>query len=395
MKITAAIVLYVGNDELTEYIRLLGDVDNPIYIAILVTIFILAFLFITLKYIIIPLNKRHAIQESELKLQNARIMALFADLNPDPLLRLDLSGNIIIINPEAKKCGFDKLMGKNISSIFPDINMDMEEFIKADKSARFYLYYMGRPFSVQLNGINKIGIAQMYFHDITELKKYQEALEKSEVELKEFSKYLQLKIEEERQRISSELHDHIGQNLLLLRLNLQRNFTELTGNANSDYYLECTDIIDGAVRDLKGISYALKPMVLQELGLVPALFSLVNKVKTESGLKGDIGFIEMEKRLNPNLETAIYRIVQEGLNNIVKYSKAKEFNIELVNNGKKIHIIISDDGVGFDVDEVKERGGMGLKNMRERTEAFNGVFRLNSSPKDGTIIIADFPAEIK
>lgn len=381
------------NSELREYFGLMGNFNNPIYISILITILVVVFLYLTIKHIIIPLKRQHTIEENELKLQNVRLMALFADLDPDPLLRLNSKGNVIFINPAAKESGFELLMGKNLNVILPNFNVDVEELVKNNQSYFFNQTYMDKYYAIQVNGINNLGIAQLYFHDITELTLNQQAIEKSKKELKDFSKNLQLKIEEERQRISTELHDDVGQNLLLLRLNLQRRLNELTGVANSSYYIEFTEIIDSVVQNLKNISYSLKPMVLKEIGLVPALFTLVNKIKQESNIHGAIGSVDMEKRFNPNLETAIYRIIQEALNNIVKYSKAKEFNIELINDGKKIHLIISDDGIGFDKDKVRLKNGMGITNMRERTEAFNGSFRLNSSEEEGTIIIADFPLE--
>lgn len=383
------------NSEIKEYLELFKSPNNPIYLALLVVILILIFLFLIIRYLIFPLKREHALEESELKLQNFKLMALFADLDPDPLLRLDEEGKVIVINPAAHQSGFGLLMGKELKSIFPNLTIDFKELIEKDLSVSVSETYLDKFYNLQINGISNLKIVQIYFHDITELTKNQKALEEYQKELKEFSKNLQQRIEEERQRISTELHDDVGQNLLLLRLNLQRRFTELTGTANSSHYTESIGILDKVVADLKSISYTLKPMVLKELGLVPALAALVNKVKQESGIDGSFGESDMmNKRLNPNLETAIYRVVQEALNNIVKYSRAKEFNIELINNGKKIHLLISDDGVGFDRENIKHKSGMGITNMRERTEAFNGTFRINSTAEEGTIIIADFPLEV-
>lgn len=383
------------NEELNEYFGLLKNINNPVYISILITVLVFVFLYLTVKYIIIPLKRQHAVKENELKLQNIRLMALFADLDPDPLLRLNKEGKVIFINPAARERGLEQLLGKELKSIFPKFDLDVEIHIKDNKSSSFFQAYLNRYFVLQVNGISNLNIAQIYFHDITELTINQRALEKSQIELKEFSKKLQLRVEEERQRISTELHDDIGQNLLLLRLNLQRTFSDITGETNSPFYRDITLILDQTVKDLKGISYSLKPMVLKELGLVPALSNLVNKISKESGIDGHFGNIDMERRFDPNFETAIYRIVQEALNNIVKYSKAKEFNIELINKGTRINLIISDDGVGFDQTNIEGKNGMGITNMKERTEAFDGTFRLNSSPEDGTIIIADFPLEVK
>lgn len=383
------------NQEIKEYLELFKNPQNPIYLSLIVVSLLFIFLYMMVRYVVFPLKREHALEEKELKLQNLKLMALFADLDPDPLLRLDKEGKVIVINPAARESGFGLLMGKDLKSVLPGLNINFEELIEKDLSVSVSEEYLDKYYELQINGISSLQIVQIYFHDITELTKNQRALEESQKELKEFSRNLQLRIEEERQRISTELHDDVGQNLLLLRLNLQRRFNEITGETNSPFFSESTQILDKVVTDLKGISYSLKPMVLKELGLVPALIALVNKVKQESGINGTFGENDMmDRRFDQNLETAIYRVVQEALNNIVKYSKAKEFNIELINNGKKIHLIISDDGVGFDREKIKNKHGMGISNMRERTEAFNGTFRLNSSAEEGTIIIADFPLEV-
>jgi signal transduction histidine kinase len=225
----AVILLKSIEGDLKEYLSVFGDINNPIFISILVAFLVILFLYFTIKYVVIPLKRQHAIEENELKLQNARLMALFADLDPDPLIRLNLEGKVIVINPAARECGLGNLMGKKLSSFFPDIQLNYDDFIKGDSSVSYLETYLDKYYELQMFGINNLGIAQVYFHDITELTLNQKALEKSQHELKEFSKNLQMKIEEERQRISTELHDDVGQNLLLLRLNLQRRFVELTG----------------------------------------------------------------------------------------------------------------------------------------------------------------------
>lgn len=378
-------------DEVKEYLKLLQDYRNPVNFSLLITVLVLVILYLTARYIVIPQQRNYSNMEKKLKMQNVRLMALFADLDPDPLLRVDSMGEIIFTNPAAENKGFNEFTGKHISTILPSFNLELKSFIEKNESFMFYEEMMGKHYSVQINGIGYLNVAQIYLHDITQLKTQQEALEKSQKELEEFSNHLQNKIEEERQRISREIHDGVGQNLILLRLYLQKRLTDLTGNENSPEYLEISRILGQITNDLKEISHSLKPIILVEIGLIPALITLVDNIKRKSNMQGNISFIDMEERLDSGLETTIFRIVQEALSNIIKYSGAKEFNIQLLKKSSSIRLIISDDGRGFDLNKTGNKKGMGIKNMQERTKSHNGTFRITSSPEDGTIIFADFP----
>lgn len=385
-------VLYMNIfDELKEYLKLLQDYRNPVNFSLLITVLVLVLLYLTAKYIVIPQQRSYSNMEKRLKMQNVRLMALFADLDPDPLLRVDSNGEIIFTNPAAKDRGFNEAKGKHIGTLLPSFNQDLKDFIEKNNSFMFYEEVLGKHYSVQINGISYLNVAQVYLHDISKLKTQQEELEKSQKELEEFSNHLQNKIEEERQRISREIHDGVGQNLILLRLYLQKRLTDLTGNENSPEYLEISRILGQITSDLKEISHSLKPIILVEIGLIPALITLVDNIKRKSGIQGNINFIDMEERLDSGLETSIFRIVQEALSNIIKYSGAREFNIQLLNKNTSIRLIISDDGRGFDLNKPGNKKGMGIKNMQERTKSHSGTFRITSSPEDGTIIFADFP----
>ncbi|MGE5432773.1 MAG: ATP-binding protein [Syntrophomonadaceae bacterium] len=387
-------VLAVNNvlvDELKEYFNVFKDFHNPVYSSILVSLIIMVVLYITMRSIVLPQRVKHSLEKKNLNLQNTRLMALFADLDPDPIIRVNSSGSIIFLNPAAYSTGFEEFMGKIVTEVFPSLALEWNNFIAHNGVISSYDCFQGRHYAIHINGINYLNIAQVYMHDVTEMKLNQEALEKSESELRNFSRYLQIKIEEERQRISRELHDGIGQNLIILKMNLQKSLSELTGRDDSSVYLSNARIIEQAITDLKSIAYVLKPRVLEEIGLVPALISLVSTIQKQSSIHGAIDFINLKERLEHDLETSIYRITQEGLSNIVKYSNAEEFNIQLINKNDSVRLIISDNGNGFDIDKCNK--GMGIKNMKERAESHNGSFRISSSEEDGTVLVADFSKE--
>jgi len=389
-----AVIFYLGfYTELQDYFSLFSISSSPLLLSGIFTFFILSILFFTVSLIIDPLRRNHRKKETELRQKSLKIMALFAEKSNEPFLRLNENGVILATNPKADDLGFKDFINKEVAVLLPDLKIDYRSIVESDQSINVNLEYLQKEYSVQVNGIGYLKIAHLYFHDITKLKQNQRALEKSEKELKEFLKKLQLSIEEERQRIAKELHDDVGQNLLLLRLNLQRQFTELTKSKNSSYHTESTELIDKVIGDLKEISYSLKPMMLKERGLASAVFSLVNEVNKGTKMKGELGTVDMDRRFNANLEIAVYRVAQECVNNIIKYSEATKFNIELISKEDKIHLIVSDNGKGFDMTAPENKKGMGISNMRERTAALGGTFKLNSTPNEGTIIIAEFPQE--
>lgn len=379
-------------DELKEYLSVFKDLNNPVYSSIIVTIIIIVVLYITMRSVVFPQRKKFSLEKKSLNQQNTRLIAMFADLDPDPVIRVDASGKIIFLNPSACRNGFNAFMEKSITEIFPSLGVQWKDFIFRDGELSVYDSFMEEHYSIHVCGISNLNIAQIYMHNITELMLKEQSLEKSKQELRSLSRYLQQKVEEERQRISRELHDGIGQNLIILKMNLQKSFSRITGQENSPLFQENAKIIEQTITDLKNIAYILKPRVLEEIGLVPALVSLVSTVQKQSGIRGAIDFISLTERLEHDLETSIYRIVQEALSNIVKYSGANEFNIQLINKNDSVRLIISDDGIGFNEDNNYR--GMGIKNMQERAKSHGGSFRISSSYEYGTVIVADFSKEI-
>lgn len=377
--------------EIREYGVALKDITNPVYISLFTAIFIAGLLYIILKYWILPQQRRHAYEKSALELKNARLMALFADLDPDPILRIDSSGRIIFINPAAAEKGYNSHIGKDICEVIPSLSLNAEELIGSSISSVSYHHVSDRHYAVQATGIKYLGIAQIYMHDITELKENQQALEKAKAEIQAFSQHLQQKIEMEKQSIARELHDGVGQNLVLVKLTLQRLLHGMTGNATAPEIMELNQMFDSVIKDLRGISHSLKPRMLEEMGLVPALSALVENTGRQSGIRGCLDQENMNRRLSNEMETAIYRIAQEALSNMVKYSGAKEFYIRLINKNQKLRVVIADDGHGFDTSELQNRYGMGIRNMKERAAAFGGSFRISSSEEDGTLIVIEFP----
>jgi two-component system sensor histidine kinase DegS len=164
------------------------------------------------------------------------------------------------------------------------------------------------------------------------------------------------------------------------------------GRAKMD---DISSLIDTAMIEIKEISYKLKPRILDDFGLVPSLKQLCSEVSARSGIKGMFQAVKFNGRLDSGLETGLYRIAQEALNNIVKHSHAAEFSLQLVKHPSILRMMVEDDGVGFDSDNIREdkakQNCMGLVNMSERVHSFNGRLTVDSQKGRGTEIIVEIP----
>lgn len=375
-------------EELHEYLKYFLSPNNPILISVLFVILVAVLVYFFSKYIILPLNKKHQLEKHEIELKNSRLMALFAELDPDPIIRIDNEGKILLSNQAAKnlfKLGPDTA---GITTILPALSTkDIKSGIESDDKFSNTIKIYEDHYTVLFVGNSNLHIAQIYFRNITKRKILEDRLKK-------LGNYLQEQIEEERNRIASELHDSIGQGLLLIKLRIQKIEQQLEMAKDSSEILELDGILESTIRELKTIIYNLRPKILDELGLGPAITSLVHLVSEQSGIKGSLNINKMNGRIDKKLELFTFRLAQETLNNIIKHSDAQEFNLILQDNIDNLRLIVSDNGKGFDMNSLAgehDLGGFGLLNMKERVESFGGDIKIDSTPGEGTVVIATIP----
>ena len=375
------------SQELDQYINLLGNLNDPVYYVIIFAVILFIFIYIIFKNVIFPLQKKHYIETHELELKNVRLMALFAELDPDPVIRTNIIGKIIYTNDSAKGLiNEGNLKGKFINELIPQIDIPVIDYINSNGSKSFLYRTNSKEYLIVFRGISSLKIAQLYFHDITEKVE-------NEKKLKDLSENLQNKIEQERQRIARELHDGIGQDLLLLKMDLSNEYKGMIQNtADPEKLKNSIDSLQKTITELNIILFNLTPAALKEMGLGPSIAAMVNKISAAGFIKGSLNIVGLKKRLDDKLEITIYRIIQEALNNIIKYSKAKEFSIQFIIKNNRIKILIADNGTGIPADG-KGHIGFGLINIRERVEYFNGIFRIDSSEENGTLLVIDIPLE--
>ncbi len=379
---------------INQILQTLSDPQNPIYISFLIVFFILGLVYFVYRFGIQPAREVIKREKDNLELKSARIMAQFAELDPDPVIRLDSSGLIIETNLAAKKVFYDEnLKNKNISDILPILNFEPAKPIKTE--TKMFSHKIGnRFFSILYRGDADLKIAQLYFRDTTEAKNYEKELLNYQTKLKNLSESLQEFIEQERRLIARSLHDSIGQSLSFLRIRFLR-MKEISDPESSYFFQESITSIEAIIKELKEISQTLKPRDLEELGLRIALRNMIDKICSEINIYGELNMSDEDIRFDEKIEINIYRIVQEALTNLVKHSNATSFSVQLMSNNKFIRIIITDDGIGFDIKGDQSgninKYGMGLLNMKERAESMNGKFKIDSSPGNGTMLVFEIP----
>jgi len=199
--------------------------------------------------------------------------------------------------------------------------------------------------------------------------------------------------EEERKHIARELHDHIGQDLAAIKIGLQmleREYPAMEAGLK-DEIRETVQVAEKAISDVRRISATLRPESLDRMGLVPALDHEIEYLSGRGGIDISFESKNFQVRLTPEKEIAVYRIVQEGITNILKHSQADQAWIRLSRKGKKLSLSIKDDGIGLSPDWEKSSIGLGLVGIEERVKGLEGKLKITSRKGYGTEFLITFP----
>ncbi len=201
--------------------------------------------------------------------------------------------------------------------------------------------------------------------------------------------------EDERRRIARELHDEAGQALTALILNLEMA-EQSSRPVEQQSLARLRGIAEHTLAELRRMISALRPTILDDLGLGAAIRWYVKEMVEPQGLRVSVNLSGLDVRLPYHVETAVFRIVQEAFTNILKHAHAREARVEAHLRDGQVRVTIADDGRGFEVASVpspREGRGMGLLGMRERAELLGGSVQVSSRPGTGTIIEAVIPME--
>ena len=199
--------------------------------------------------------------------------------------------------------------------------------------------------------------------------------------------------ESERRQFSRELHDRVGQNLTALSINLDILKTQLSGNGNDALRSRLEDassLLESTAGSIENVMSELRPPMLDDYGLLPALQWYANEFSRRTGIHVEVDGDERMVRLTQEGEIALFRIMQEALNNIAKHAHATRVHIALEHSDTQFIMSVSDDGVGIDAAQApasRRRPGLGMVTMRERTQAVGGQFEVGAASGGGTRVM--------
>ncbi|USG66252.1 PAS domain-containing sensor histidine kinase [Brevibacillus ruminantium] len=339
-----------------------------------------------------------ASQETDTLLQS-----IFANIS-DAVLVVDHSGTIVTVNAAMERMsGWSKeeLVGsKHICEICLGMATCQEEstctdcFFKRTQMPSFEMRVRtkdGREYPVAASSTRlpegADGKMVMILRDMTmqlraEKERYQHKLTNFVIQAQE----------EERKRISRELHDGVGQALYSILVGLNVLGQGKLSGPMKQHVTEIQQMTAKAMEEVKRMALELRPSALDDLGLLPALRSLIKRVEKSFGLSVDLHVQGEWQRYSAPVETALYRIVQEAMTNTAKYAQAHTLGIIFEAREKELVVTIVDDGVGFDVELAENKGsGLGLFGMKERAQLLKGSVDIRSVIGEGTTVIVRIP----
>jgi signal transduction histidine kinase len=217
-----------------------------------------------------------------------------------------------------------------------------------------------------------------------------DALARSRLELEGLSTRLMEAQEEERRAISRELHDEVGQSLgaLLVEVGQLAKLAPPEDRVTQAQIAQIKSVAESAVKSIRDIALLLRPPMLDDLGLVPALEWQAREISRRSDMEVEVHSENVSEDLGDETKVTIYRLVQEALNNAATHASAKNAKVNITQNSDKITVEITDDGHGFD--STRQRG-MGILGMEERVRRLGGTFTIESASGRGAIVKAELP----
>jgi PAS domain S-box-containing protein len=301
-------------------------------------------------------------------------------------------------------CGSFKTFHPDGSFMSPG-ESPMAEVLRSGSPVRNREFMIGRPDGTEVSVLanvvplrNPDGVligAVSCLQDISDRKASEQRLKEYSDRLQLLSRKLVESQETERRHIARELHDEVGQSLTVAEMNLQTVLRSPRAASLALPLRESINAVERVLEQIHDLSLNLRPAMLDDLGLEPALRWHTKRQAALAGLKAEFHADPLEQRLDPMIEAACFRVAQEALTNVVRHAHAKEVSVDLRSRDGQLHLTVTDDGVGFDVAKSRDRAAhgasLGLLSMEERAILADGGLECISAPGQGAEIHAWFP----
>ena len=344
--------------------------------------------------------------EAALRQNEQRYRTLFSKAT-DGILLLDTEGNIVDVNDSfARMHGYaiDELLKMNLRDLDTAEGLALVperlQRILQGETIGFEVEHYHKdghilPLDVAASAIDIDGtLYALAFHrDITERRRAEQALKRSQQELRGLSKAANEALESERRRTARELHDELGQSLTALKMDLESLRSALPPSQPDlgERVRSMHALLDGTIAATRRIAADLRPLMLDDLGLAAALDWLTHNFSTHTGIATDLIIDDTVAQVPEPIASAMYRITQESLTNVAKYAQATTAEIRLERDGDWVQLLVRDNGRGIQAADQDKRGTFGLLGIRERVTLLGGEVAIKGESGQGSEVRARIP----
>lgn len=344
--------------------------------------------------------ERRRIEEA-LRISERRLQAI-VDTTPSHIYVTDLEDRVVLINRRTEQlfgARSEDVVGRRLQELLPPALaqsisagpsavelgrlLEREETVMHSDGPHFYLSHRfllcapdGRPYAV-------CGIST----DITQTKR-------AEQELRTLATELSAAEDQARKRLARDIHDSIGQSLSVLKMSLEGSRHLGPPHGQERGGVDLIELVDTLIAQVRSMIFDLYPSMLDDLGLVPTLFSYAEQFRQRTGIRATVTEIGTPTHLDGAATNYLFRALKELLNNVAKHARAKEALIAVHWKRDVIRAAVADDGLGFDPQAALEphlRRGLGLADLRERLRVMGGQVSIDSSPGRGTHVVLEMP----
>ena len=335
----------------------------------------------------------------------------------DAMIIVDQNGIIVLSNPPAERMfGFlsGELTGHTVEELIPDRLRGPHAGLRKQYSQHPRARGMGEgrelygrrcdgdefPVEVSLSPLHtKAGAPHVMavIHDITLRVRAEQALLRSQSELRQLSAHQDQLKEQERKRIAQEIHDELGALLTGIKAHISVSMERQAkaGGQPDPLLAEAMSLSDAAIQTVRKVITDLRPSVLDQLGIWAALEWYVGQIQERSGLvcACTIAPQLQDVVLDPQRSTMVFRVVQEALTNVVRHAQAAHIDVSAQRLGEALQVCVKDDGKGIDTERLLNRDSWGLLGMYERSRYFGGDLRITGTQGNGTMVTLLLPLE--